>query len=691
MRTIAAILLVAWTSGCWLLPREERNPAPGRVLLIGVDGADWDILEPLIAAGRMPNLARLMARGSYGDLETIEPILSPIIWTTIATGRKPQEHGITWFMERSADGTSKPVTSRRRRAPALWTIASEAGRSVGVIGWWATWPAETVNGYIVSDHVAAHGFGLSAAAVQTDLGKTYPASLAKTVERYRVRPSMISNAEVLSFMNIGPQELATRNGDALNFSNPLHHFLYALAGHRTYEQLGVSLLRNEETDLSLHYFEATDSLSHLFMKYTDPPLKGIKETQRQQFKDIVPRIYEEQDRVLGRLLDAAGPEANVVIVSDHGFKTGNERLVEDENTRVDRAHLWHTKKGVIIASGPAFRAGVRLNASIYDVTPTVLYLLNLPVGQTMTGRVLEEAITPSLLKEMPPRVTTYPFDTRNAEPDETEVAESSGIDDQMLAQLEALGYVDTDTTPELSVNEAKTALLDGDPARAATLLEELLAAHPDHAPAIAAYAESLSRLGKHHEALAQYRTLDKTEFRDEPAFERGELIALFMSGEQAAALESAKRRVIDLGTPEDYLLLTQLLSRAEKQEAAIAVLKHALAKIPNDMRVVSALALRQIERDALGDAVALLKRYADDEPGLEIVRGHLAARRGDIAAAIGRWTRAAQRDPKGVEVRLLLGRAYLSQGLKLRAEKWIDEASKLSSSAEVQRLKSQLQ
>ncbi|MEO1172702.1 MAG: alkaline phosphatase family protein, partial [Myxococcota bacterium] len=413
MRNVIVCALLLLQASCWLLPREERYPAQDRVMLIGVDGADWDILEPLIAAGRMPNLARLMAAGSYGELETIEPILSPIIWTTIATGRKPHEHGVTWFMERSADGTSKPVTSRRRRAPALWTIASEAGRRVGVIGWWATWPAESVNGYVISDHVAAHGFGLSASSVETDLGKTFPASLAKTVERYRVRPSAISDQDVLSFMHIAPEELATRSGDTLNFSNPLHHFLYALAGHRTYEQLSVALLREQETDLSLHYFEATDSLSHLFMKYVDPPLEGIQDEQRQRFKDIVPRIYEEQDRVLGRLLDAAGPKTNVLIVSDHGFKTGDERLVEDENTRVDRAHLWHTKKGVIVASGPAFRPGVRLSASIYDVTPTVLYLLNLPVGQTMTGRVLEEAIDPALLAEMPKRVTTYPFATED--------------------------------------------------------------------------------------------------------------------------------------------------------------------------------------------------------------------------------------------------------------------------------------
>jgi len=126
-----------------------------RVLLIGIDGAEWDILNPMIAKGELPNIAALKAGGSYGALESLELMLSPIIWTSIATGKSPEKHGITWFMVDSQKaGQRIPVTSATRRCKAIWNILSENDRTVGVVGWWATYPAEEVNGFIVSDHLA---------------------------------------------------------------------------------------------------------------------------------------------------------------------------------------------------------------------------------------------------------------------------------------------------------------------------------------------------------------------------------------------------------------------------------------------------------------------------------------------------------------------------------------------------------
>src|SRR5207249_759516 len=102
-----------------------------------------------------PNLSRLIAQGVRARLKTIEPVLSPVIWTTVATGFLPSEHGILDFLATDTrTGEKIPVTSRQRRVKAIWNLLDEAGVPVGVIGWWATWPAESVDGYIVSDRVA---------------------------------------------------------------------------------------------------------------------------------------------------------------------------------------------------------------------------------------------------------------------------------------------------------------------------------------------------------------------------------------------------------------------------------------------------------------------------------------------------------------------------------------------------------
>ncbi len=131
-----------------------------RLLVVGLDGADWRIAGPLIAAGRMPNLARLRREGSWCDLRSITPTLSPLLWTSIATGKPPDQHGIVDFLVRDRrTGQKVPIASTFRKTKALWNIYSDAGRTADFIVWWATWPAETINGHMVSDRFAYSLFG----------------------------------------------------------------------------------------------------------------------------------------------------------------------------------------------------------------------------------------------------------------------------------------------------------------------------------------------------------------------------------------------------------------------------------------------------------------------------------------------------------------------------------------------------
>ena len=114
---------------------DGSNP---KVIILGIDGAEWRIIDELTEQGHLPHIASLIREGTSGELRTFEPILSPIIWTTIATGKSPDKHGVGWFMvENTKTGEMNPITSDVRKVKAIWNIASEQDRTVGV---WSVGP-----------------------------------------------------------------------------------------------------------------------------------------------------------------------------------------------------------------------------------------------------------------------------------------------------------------------------------------------------------------------------------------------------------------------------------------------------------------------------------------------------------------------------------------------------------------------
>src|SRR5579871_6876913 len=124
-----------------------------RLLLVGWDAADWQMIDPLVARGEMPHLENLTANGVRGNLATIYPPLSPMLWTSIATGKRPPEHGILAFTEPAEDGLSvRPISNLGRKTKALWNILQQNGKRSIVVAWWPSYPAEPIRGAMVSNH-----------------------------------------------------------------------------------------------------------------------------------------------------------------------------------------------------------------------------------------------------------------------------------------------------------------------------------------------------------------------------------------------------------------------------------------------------------------------------------------------------------------------------------------------------------
>lgn len=433
-------------------PVTMRKIAGMKVLLIGLDGADWNILDPLIRKDRLPNIGRIARAGVRARLRTITPMLSPVIWTSIATGVLPGRHGIIDFLATTGrEGERVPVTSTLRKTRAIWNILSENGLTVGVVGWWASYPAEEVNGFVVSDRVAYQLFGAHPAREQARVGKVFPRDLDAQVASLTVAPEAVGAGEVGRYVRLAPDpgSLSAEQNRMIDDLRTL------IAAGDTYANLSLVLGGRFRPDFQAVYLESTDTVAHLFMRHAPPALPGVDREEARRFGMAVDEYYRHVDDLVGRLLEAAGESTAVILCSDHGFRTGDNRPLTESRIGYGQAADWHRKYGVLILHGPPFRKGRELEeASVLDITPTVLALFGLPVAEDMDGRPILDAFEPAFLQAHP--IAYIPTHERNpaagaarvAEaarpPDAAQPADPEG-DRELKEKLRSLGYLRQDT------------------------------------------------------------------------------------------------------------------------------------------------------------------------------------------------------------------------------------------------------
>lgn len=427
--------------------RERVGRPPRRVLLVGWDGADWELLEPFARRGVMPNLDRLMRAGSWGELVSITPLLSPLIWTTMATGAGPEEHGILDFVEVDQEtGVKVPVTGRQRSVPALWNMASAAGLSVAATGWWATWPAEPVNGVLISDRLF---FLLSDTVAEGPPGTVvFPPTLEVEFRRLAERAELETDEQaVRSLLPVSGEAYRAARAARRGMADPIDGFRRILVGTRTY--FGAALqAAADRPDLAMAYCIGTDEVGHVLAPHLPPPLPGADPGFSEAARQGTERYFSIVDRWLGRLLETCPlSECAVLVVSDHGFKWGwrepgaattrrDDRPREFSGVAAATAALWHRPLGVFVlaGSGVTRRGRVGDPASVYDVAPTVAALLGLPAGTGWRGKPLPGSPAP----------TRAPVDWVAMVPPESYRAAGGTArpSEEYIAQLKALGYLE---------------------------------------------------------------------------------------------------------------------------------------------------------------------------------------------------------------------------------------------------------
>ncbi|HEY4089209.1 MAG TPA: alkaline phosphatase family protein, partial [Bryobacteraceae bacterium] len=283
-----------------------------KVLLIGWDAADWKVIHPLMDAGKMPNVQRLVESGAMGHIATLQPPLSPMLWTSIATGKRPYKHGIHGFSEPTPDGRGvQPVTNLSRKAKAVWNILNQNGKRSVVIGWWPSHPAEPIRGVMVSDHYHRafrpldQGWPLPAHAV-------HPPELTETLADLRMHPDLLMPEMVLPFIPKAA-EIDQEN------DKRLAGFMKTLCECVSIHSAATWLLDNQEWDFFAVYYDAIDHFCHGFMKYHPPRQAWVSERDFELYGNVVNMAYQLHDQMLGTLLAKAGEDVTVILMSDHGF------------------------------------------------------------------------------------------------------------------------------------------------------------------------------------------------------------------------------------------------------------------------------------------------------------------------------------------------------------------------------------
>jgi predicted AlkP superfamily phosphohydrolase/phosphomutase/tetratricopeptide (TPR) repeat protein len=402
-----------------------------KVLLIGWDAADWKIINPLLDQGLMPTLDDFINHGVMGNLATLRPILSPMLWNSIATGKRPDKHGILGFMEPDTQtGGVRPVTSTSRKVKAIWNILTQRGYKTHVLGWFAGHPAEPINGISVSDL-----FPYAVAPLEKEWplppGTVHPERLRETFAGLRMHPAEVTEAAILPWIPRAAEVDQEKD-------KRLHSFSKILAENCSIHNAATWILQNEPWDFLAVYYNGIDHFCHGFMNFHPPRMEGVPEDKFEIYKDVVNGAYRFHDMMLQTLLDLAGPDATVLLVSDHGFHSDHLRPVGIPKEPAGPA-IQHRPFGVVCMKGANIKQDERIyGATLLDVTPTLLTLFGLPVGEDMDGRVLVQAF------EQPPEIRRIP--SWEAEPGDcgihpADLRMDPAAAQAVLQQFVALGYI----------------------------------------------------------------------------------------------------------------------------------------------------------------------------------------------------------------------------------------------------------
>lgn len=399
--------------------KTEANPAASppqqrhRIVVLGIDAADVEIIKPLFAEGLLPNLKELADGGTWGILNSHSPTRSPAVWTTIATGTRKEKHGIydyvtnSYFWPKEIRTKKKNrTTSDMRKTKAIWEMTTQAKRTSVVVGWLSTWPAQDIQGAMVAPYIDignTRQTTIKGSIYRTGAPKqTFDPKLFAELKPMMKNPSAFGKNARKKYYDEPPDDA------------PIYKLLPILKRYNYTASWSEARMYNVSTatkylskkyqpDLVMAYYQCADSFGHRFWHFRYPEeelaqrleLLGLPKQWapdlKQRYGNTLNNCYKALDQEVGDVISEIkkqGDPVSVVVISDHGFG-GYQFNKVNKSVPFDGGHR---NEGFILLSGPLFKKEANLKSPwVEDVVPTVLYGLGLQVPEGLDGRVLQEA------------------------------------------------------------------------------------------------------------------------------------------------------------------------------------------------------------------------------------------------------------------------------------------------------------
>ena len=661
------------------------NRPAKKLLIIGWDAADWIIIDRLFSQGKLPHLRRLVDNGVRADLSTLDPKLSPLLWSSIATGKTADKHGILNFVEPNPAGDGLRISaSTTRRTKALWNIITQSQMKVNAVSWYASHPAESISGTCVTNLFQEGEPTAIGAPWPMQSGTVHPPSWEEKLAPQRTAAKEITKAELLSMI--------PRLHEAKPKDDRPRTLTKQLARMSSVHHAALSILKeSQQWDCTMIFYETIDTIGHHFMQFLPPKMPHVSKDDLRLYGDVMLKVYEHHDRTLGELLQHAGPDTTVMLLSDHGFHSGDQRPVITQTNPDDRAAVeasWHRPFGVLVLSGAGIKCGEKMTAaSLLDITPTALALLGLPVGADMDGRVLAEAFTEPYVVESieswdtkageagmhPDDLRNNPFESQDALNQLIDLGYMPALGDDIKARLDlvrresdfnlAVVYMSTGRAKLAEPLFAELSLQKPDESRFTTNLANCqfnarnfagcaqtasayLQKHPTNAEAGLLLTGSFANLGKIDEAKQLLKRLE-CDFADRPdlVLSLGDMHGILGQWDDAA----------------------RLYRRSEKDD-------------PKNVRVQLALARMSLATEKWDDAVEFCLNACEIRqitPEAHFALGIALAWLGDFPHAIQSFENALNLQPGLIEAHRFMVTLSELAANELKAQKHRDEVKRL--------------
>lgn len=343
-----------------------------KIMFIGIDALDWKLLDQLILDDTVPNFIKLKQNGTSAKINTNDRGGSAVYWTTIATGQLRHKHGIRGFVTKAPDNETIPFTSNMRKSKAFWNIFSEYDFSVGVVGWYVSWPAEKINGFMISSYYAIEDteqLTWKGTIYEDTPHMVYPEELKEEVDGYILTAGerYLHNLRNI----IKPSALKKEY-------RVVHETKWSFLSDEIFHEIGINLYLKRKPQVFAIYFQCLDVVGH---RFTFPEKERQKESNL-NFGNVQKNYYLYTDKILGQYIRAADSNTIIIVVADHGLREGH-----------------HTNNGVFMISGPRIKRNVwsPKPINLTDILPTMLYIMGLPIAKDMDGELYLEAIEDKFL------------------------------------------------------------------------------------------------------------------------------------------------------------------------------------------------------------------------------------------------------------------------------------------------------